>query len=207
MIGYLDGTLATRHPGGLFLEVGGVGYRLSCSSTTLAALPPAGERCRLFTHLHVREDLLALYGFASEAEQGMFEALLGVSGIGPKVALGICSAFTPDALRRALVTDDVTALASVPGIGKRTAQRMVLDLKEKLSLPDLQVAGPAQGATAGARSALENLGYSPSEVRTVLAEMNPAPGDTIEDLVRSALTALARPVMVSTDVETAERGS
>ncbi|MBA2274109.1 MAG: Holliday junction branch migration protein RuvA [Actinobacteria bacterium] len=199
MIGYLEGTLAARRPGGLFLEVGGVGYRLSCSATTLATLPPAGERCRVYTHLHVREDVLALYGFASEAEQGIFEALLGVSGVGPKVALGVCSAFTPDTLRRALVNDDVAALASVPGIGKRTAQRMVLDLKEKLALPDLQVAGPAQGVTAGARSALENLGYSPSEVRSALGELNPAPGESVEDIVRAALSALARPIVVSAD--------
>ena len=197
MIGYLDGTLAARQPHGVFLEVGGVGYRLSCSATTLATLPPAGERCRLFTHLHVREDMLALYKFASEAEQDIFEALLGVSGIGPKVALGICSAFSPDALRRALVTDDVAALASVPGIGKRTAQRMVLELKEKLALPDLQVAGPAQGAAAGARSALENLGYSPSEVRAALNDLDPAPGDSVGDIVRAALSVLARPVVVT----------
>jgi len=207
VIGYLKGTLAARHPSHLFLEVGGVGYRLSCSATTLATLPSAGERCRLYTHLHVREDILALYGFASEAEQSIFEALLGVSGVGPKVALGVCSAFTPDALRRALVTDDVAALASVPGIGKRTAQRMVLDLKEKLALPDLQVAGPAQGAAAGARSALENLGYSPSEVRGALGDLNPAPGESVEDIVRAALSVLARPMVVSGDGETAEPGS
>lgn len=207
MIGYLDGTVAVRHPNGLFLEVGGVGYRLSCSATTLATLPSAGERCRLFTHLHVREDVLALYGFASEAEQGIFEALLGVSGVGPKVALGICSAFTPDALRQALVTDDVTALASVPGIGKRTAQRMVLDLKEKLALPDLQVAGPAQAPAAGARSALENLGYSPPEVRGALNELSPAAGESVEDIVRAALSVLGRPMVVSADGETSERGS
>lgn len=199
MIGYLDGIVGARHPGGLFLEVGGVGYRLSCSSTTLAALPPPGERCRLFTHLHVREDVLALYGFGSEAEQAIFEALLGVSGVGPKVALGVCSAFAPDSLRRALVTDDVAALASVPGIGKRTAQRMILDLKEKLALPDLQIAGPAEGSSAGARSALENLGYSPSEVREALGELDPAPGDSVEEIVRAALSVLGRPMVVSVD--------
>ncbi|MBA3349979.1 MAG: Holliday junction branch migration protein RuvA [Actinobacteria bacterium] len=209
MIGYLDGIVAARHPGGLFLEVGGVGYRLSCSATTSAALPSGGERCRLFTYLHVREDVLALYGFASEAEQGVFEALLGVSGVGPKVALGVCSAFTPDALRRALVTDDVPALASVPGIGKRTAQRMVLELKEKLALPDLQVAGQAGGATAGARSALENLGYSPAEVRDALGELSQAPGESVENIVRAALAVLARPMLVPVDGDpaTAERGS
>ena len=209
MIGYLAGIVGARHPGGLFLEVGGVGYRLSCSATTMATLPGIGESCRLFTHLHVREDVLALYGFGSEAEQAIFEALLGVSGIGPKVALGVCSAFTPDALRRALVTDDVAALASVPGIGKRTAGRMILDLKEKLALPDLQIAGPVGGAAAGARSALENLGYSPSEVRAALGALNPAPGESVEDIVRAALSALGRPMVVEAegDLERAEEGS
>ncbi|MDQ3952025.1 MAG: Holliday junction branch migration protein RuvA, partial [Actinomycetota bacterium] len=134
---------------------------------------------------------LALFGFATESEQRIFEALLGVNGVGPKVALQVCSAFTPDALRKALVTDDVAAISAVPGIGKKTAQRMVLDLKEKLALPDLEVVGVRPDALSKARSALENLGYSSGEVRVALSEAGPADEATVEDIVKSALRVLA----------------
>ena len=141
--------------------------------------------------MHVREDVLALYGFSSEAEQRIFEALLSVAGIGPKVALQLCSAFTPDAFRKALVTDDVAAISSVPGIGKKTAQRILLDLKEKLELPDLALVGSQPDTLARARSALENLGYSPGEVRAALGEVQLSADDAIEDVIKSALKVLA----------------
>jgi holliday junction DNA helicase RuvA len=191
MIGFLDGRVAAVGPAGCFVDVGGVGYRLSCSATTLSALPAEGERVRVWTHVHVREDALGLFGFISESEQQMFEALIGVAGVGPKVALGICSAFTPDSFRRTLATDDVAAIASVPGIGKKTAQRILVDLKEKLSIPDLQIVGNGSDALAKARSALENLGYSAGEVRAALGEVQPAPTDNVEDVVKSALKVLA----------------
>jgi Holliday junction DNA helicase RuvA len=111
--------------------------------------------------------------------------------VGPKVALQVCSAFAPDELRRALVTDDVAGLASVPGIGKKTAQRIVLDLKEKLALPDLEVVGARPDSLAQARSALENLGYSPGEVRAALGEVDPGPDDGVQEVVKSALRVLA----------------
>lgn len=191
MIGFLSGTVAGRDPDGCFLEVGGVGYKLSCSATTLAALPPEGGGARLWTHLHVREDALALYGFATEAEQRMFEALIAVSGVGPKVALQLCSAFSVESFRRALVTDDVAAISSVPGIGKKTAQRILLDLKEKLSLPDLALVGSQPDTLSKARSALENLGYSPGEVRVALGDLEVAETDSVETVVKSALRSLA----------------
>ncbi len=191
MIGFLRGTVAGRSPDGCFLDVAGVGYRLACSATTLAALPSDGREARLWTHLYVREDALSLFGFATESEQRIFEALLGVNGVGPKVALQVCSAFTPDALRKALVTDDVAAISSVPGIGKKTAQRMILDLKEKLALPDLEVVGARPDALSKARSALENLGYSAGEVRVALSEAVPADEASVEDIVKSALRVLA----------------
>lgn len=146
---------------------------------------------KLWTHTHVREDLLALFGFSTEAEQKIFEALLTVSGVGPKVALVVCSSFTPESFRRTLVTDDVAALSSVPGIGKKTAQRILLDLKEKLALPDLEVVGSRSDAFAKARSALENLGYSAGEVRAALGEIDAHDDQPVEDLVRSALKVLA----------------
>lgn len=191
MIGFLEGHVAGRTGDGCFLDVAGVGYRLFCSGHTLAALPREGERIRLWTHTYVREDALALYGFATESEQAMFEALLGVAGVGPKVALAVCSAFTSEHFRRALVTDDVAGISSVPGIGKKTAQRILLDLKEKLDLPDLALVGAQHDALSLARSALENLGYSPGEVRAALGEVAPEADEGVEDVIKSALKVLA----------------
>ena len=191
MIGFLRGEVAARGTEDCLLDVGGVGYRVACSATTLGALPRVGETTRLFTHMHVREDVLALFGFATETERTMFEALLSVSGVGPKVALQLCSAFQPDAFRRALVTDDIDAISSVPGIGKKTAARVVLDLKEKLDLPDLALVGTKPDTLAKARSALENLGYSAGEVRAALGQLAPDETETVEAVVRSALRVLA----------------
>lgn len=189
MIGFLEGEVATRTHDACVVNVGGVGYRVGCSASTLAELPPDGATVRLWTHLRMRDDALALYGFATEAERRMFEALITVAGVGPKVALQVCSAFSPDALRRALATDDVAAIAAIPGIGKKTAQRVVVDLKERWSLPDVHVIGGDGDALSQARAALENLGYSPAEVRAALAEVGPA--EDVETAVRAALAALA----------------
>jgi Holliday junction DNA helicase RuvA len=193
VIGSLNGTVIARRPDGCLLEVSGVGYQIACSATTMSTVPPVGSEVRLFTHLHVREDALALYGFAIEGERLMFEALIGVSGVGPKVALQVCSSFTPEAFRKALVTDDVDAICAIPGIGKKTAARMVLDLKEKLDLPDLALVGSKSGdkLIAQARSALENLGYSSGEVRVALGEISPEEDASIEELIRTALKVLA----------------
>jgi holliday junction DNA helicase RuvA len=191
MIGFLSGTLAGRAEDGCLLNVHGVGYALSCSSATLAALPGEGKPTRLYTHLQVRDDALVLFGFASEAERYLFELLLGVSGVGPRVALGLCSALSPEEFRRALVSEDAGALAAVPGVGKKTAARIVLDLKEKLSLPDLQVTSNGANSVAEARSALENLGYSGAEVRSALSEVGAAPDDPVGAVIKSALKVLA----------------
>ena len=191
MIGFLEGTVAGRTADGCFIDVGGIGYRVSCSGHTLSALPRDGERARLWTHTYVREDALALFGFATESEQAMFMALLSVAGVGPKVALAVCSAFTAEHFRRALVTDDVGAISSVPGIGKKTAQRILLDLKEKLDLPDLALVGSQPDTLAQARSALENLGYSPGEVRAALGEVAPDADVDVEGVIKSALKVLA----------------
>jgi Holliday junction DNA helicase RuvA len=189
VIGFLRGRLAAKTTDGCFVDIGGVGYRVTCSATTLAGLPPAGRDCRLWTHLHVREDSLALYGFSTEAEQKMFEGLLGVSGIGPKAALALCSAFSPESFARALVADDAGSIASVPGIGRKTAQRLLVDLKDELAGLDGDGHGP--DPLGRARSALENLGYSPGEVRSALAEVSVAADDSIEAVVRAALRRLA----------------
>jgi Holliday junction DNA helicase RuvA len=191
MIAFVDGLLAMKGVDSCVIDVNGVGYRASCSSQTLAALPHEGERARLWIHTYVREDVLALYGFAAQPEQRIFEALLSVSGVGPKVALQLCSGFSPEAFRKALVTDDVATISSVPGIGKKTAQRILLDLKEKLELPDLSVVGSRPDVLSQARSALENLGYSPGEVRAALGELQPSAEDKVADVIKSALKVLA----------------
>jgi Holliday junction DNA helicase RuvA len=191
MIGFLEGVVAAKLPEHCFIDVGGVGYRVRCSATTMSTLPPEGGRTRLWTHVYVREDQLSLFGFSTESEQHMFEALLAVAGVGPKVALQVCGAFTTDAFRRAIGADDVGSIASVPGIGKKTAQRIVVDLKERLSIPDLHVLGAGRDTIALARSALENLGYSPGEVRAALGEVQPGDDDGVEDVVKSALRVLA----------------
>lgn len=191
MIGYVRGDVAGRGADHCFIDVGGVGYRLTCSATTLRSLPADDKPVKLWTYTHVREDALALFGFSTEAEQRTFEALLTVSGVGPKVALQVCSAFTPDQFRRALVTGDADGIASVPGIGRKTAQRILIDLKEKLDLPDLEIAGSSPDALHKARSALENLGYSSSEIREALSDLEAAEDSTVEDVVRGALKVLA----------------
>jgi len=191
VIGFLQGAVAGRTADGCFIDVSGVGYRLTCSARTIAALPADGREVRLFTHVHVREDALALFGFESESEQRIFELLIAVGGVGPKVALAVCSAFSAEDLRRALVSDDVAAISSVPGIGKKTAQRIVLELKENLALPDLALVGDGPDTVTKARSALENLGYSPGEVRVALNEIALKDDHSVEDLVRAALKELS----------------
>ncbi|MGH2750330.1 MAG: Holliday junction branch migration protein RuvA [Actinomycetota bacterium] len=191
MIGFLHGKVAGRTSDGCLVDVNGVGYRVVCSTRTLGAMPPEDRPVKLFTHTHVREEALALFGFASEAEQRIFELLIGANGVGPKVALAVCSTFSPEDLRRALVTDDVAAISSVPGIGRKTAQRIVLELKEKMSLPDLELVGTGPDTIVKARSALENLGYSPGEVRVALNETGVEDDEGVEDVVRRALKALA----------------
>lgn len=189
MIGFLRGTVIASSESGCLIDVGGVGYRLNCPISTLGSLTP-GSEARVWTHLNVREDALTLYGFATEGELRMFEALLSVSGVGPKAALGICGTLAPESFRRALVTDDLDTLSSVPGVGKKTAQRIVLDLKEKMGLPDLAIVGGSGDALARARSALQNLGYSAAEVREALSEVD-ATDLPVEQVVRTALKALA----------------
>lgn len=190
MIGFLEGRVAGRDGDGCFLAVNGVGYRVLCSGHTIAALPRDGAVTRLWTHTHVREDALALYGFAAEAEQRMFEALIGVSGVGPKVGLSVCSAFTPQAFRAALAADDAAAIATVPGIGRKTAQRIVIELKDRFT------AGAGADVRGSARSeavaALETLGYSPGEAREALAMASVEPDAPVEQVLKSALKVLAR---------------
>ncbi|MDP8937264.1 MAG: Holliday junction branch migration protein RuvA [Actinomycetota bacterium] len=195
MIGRLRGRLVARSPRGeATVEVGGIGYRVSVSPATLAALGPTGAEVVVHTHLHVREDALTLYGFPAADERDCFEALLGAHGVGPALALAIVSVHPPSQLRRVLVEGDLDALTLVPGVGRKTAARLLIELKARLDVPesDLAAAGvDGNGAAplAELRVALAGLGYEAEEVRRVAGEL-PADGD-LETLLRSALRLLA----------------
>ncbi|MEA3075320.1 MAG: holliday junction helicase RuvA [Actinomycetota bacterium] len=201
MIGSLRGSLLDRTAKGeVLVEVGGVGYRVSVPTTAHGVLGDLGSPVFLHIHTHVREDAIVLYGFTTADERAAFEALLGTHGVGPAVALAILSVHSPNALRRAVATDDVDALTLVPGIGKKTAARLLLELKSRLDLPDgddgrvLSIVGPGgkiapPTARNEVRNALAALGYGVEEVREAVREL-PEDG-AVEDLLRTALRQLA----------------
>jgi Holliday junction DNA helicase RuvA len=191
VIGSLRGCVLERSASGeVLLEVGGVGYRLHVPAGALTDLHP-GREAFVFTHLHVRDDAMVLYGFSTRDERDTFEALIGTTGVGPKLALAMLSAHSPAGLRRALLEDDLAALTLVPGVGKRTAQRLLVELKSRLEVPelDLSEAGGSPAPRAEVRAALAGLGYDADEVRDVVAQL-PEEG-TVEELLRDALKRLA----------------
>lgn len=191
MIARLRGSPAGRTAEGLVVDVGGVGYLVAATPTVLARADGARE-VAVETYLHVREDALQLYGFADAAERELFVELLAVSGIGPKVALAVVSSAQPSELRRAIALGDAARFQAIPGIGKKTAERIVLELKEKLAWTDDVVALPtAAGATPAhvvARDALVELGYSVSEAEHALAAVDPAlpPEERVREALRGA---------------------
>jgi Holliday junction DNA helicase RuvA len=191
MIGSLRGSVLERVPTGeAIVEVGGVGYRVLVPLSALGILVP-GEPTFLFTHLHVRDDALVLYGFPSRVERDTFELLIGATGVGPKLALAICSVHSPSSLQRALADDDVAALTLVPGVGKRTAQRLILELQARFEMPGVVLADgdAAPGARAQVRDALASLGYEPDEVRDAVSDLTD--DGPVEQLLREALRHLA----------------
>ncbi|MGI9666980.1 MAG: Holliday junction branch migration protein RuvA [Acidimicrobiia bacterium] len=188
MIGRLTGTIVERGPERVVVDVNGVGYDIAVTPRTLAELPGLGEAVVLHTYLYVREDQLSLYGFDSVADKDLFHTLLGVSGVGPKVALAILSTLTYEQLRVAVRSDDIPALTDVPGIGKRSAQKLLLELKPKMDIADGDIS--ASGPLSEVREALTGLGYSPEEIRGTLASL---PADmTVEDMVRVSLKELGK---------------
>ena len=196
MIGFLRGKVAGLSPDSCFLDVQGVGYRVFVSASTRSRLR-SGEEAMLYTHLAVREDAMLLYGFLQQEEYDLFQLLISVSGIGPKVALGILSAIGVGDLCRALRGQQITALTKLPGIGKKTAERMILELKDKVgSVDDGAVAeGEELTAFAGgthaeeAMAALLTLGYSAAEIEPVLCRAGHC--STAEEMIRFALRAFA----------------
>ncbi|MFN8037813.1 MAG: Holliday junction branch migration protein RuvA [Acidimicrobiales bacterium] len=197
MIGSLRGTLLDRTGDGeVLVEVQGVGYRVTVSPSTVVQLGEVGADVFLHVHHHIREDAQTLYGFRSRDERVCFEALLSAHGVGPALALAILSVHDPAGLARVLADDDIAALCLVPGVGKKTAARLLIELKSRLEVPELAATpvvsvGGAGGASARAdvRDALANLGYGPDEVATVLRDL-PDDGDA-SDLLKAALQRLA----------------
>lgn len=187
MIGRLRGVLAARTPEGCLVEVGGVGYEVAMPSRDLAMLPAVGEEIVVHTHLHVREDQMALFGFGSEDGRSVFRLLLGTSGVGPRLALAVLGTLSPDRIRAAILAEDVDALVAVPGIGKRSAQKLVLDLRARMALPVGDI--PSGGALGAVRGALESLGYAAAEIRDAVDGLE---GDDVEGLLRAALQRLGR---------------
>lgn len=194
MIERLRGAVVAKAADGVVIDVGGVGFRLETSSVTLRDVPAVGTEMTVFTHLNVREDALQLYGFSSEEERELFRLFIGVSKIGPKLALAALSCRRAPDLKRALALGDVALFASVPGIGKKTAERLILELREKVgTIPGWPAvaAGGAGDVVAGgdlplARAALMELGFTLQEADSLLVGMEP--GLSVEDMVRMALS-------------------
>jgi holliday junction DNA helicase RuvA len=199
VIGSLRGSILDCDGTELLVEVGGVGYRLQVTPNTVVSAGDVGDDVFVWVHHHIREDNQQLYGFTSRDERNVFEVLIGTHGVGPALALAILSVHTPSALRLALATDDVGALCLVPGVGKKTAARLLVELKSRLDLGEVDLTDTAitasstvahlPNAHADVREALVGLGYGLDEIAGALREL-PADGDTSE-LLRAALQRLA----------------
>ena len=189
MIHRLRGTLVEKDAEGVVLDAGGVGYRASASLATLRALPSVGEECVIHTRMVVREDAMLLFGFATKEERTTFDALIGVSKVGPKLALAVLSAMSPAEIAEAVARGDVMKFASVPGLGRKSADRLVLELKGKdiaVFTPEPTVSGDGGGGPyMEAREALTGLGYSLEEAEKALNSIPPQ--DTVEKYIKEAL--------------------
>jgi Holliday junction DNA helicase RuvA len=184
MIGTLTGRIAERRPPFLLLEVSGVGYEIEAPLSTFADLPQGDDAVRLYTHLLVRDDGQYLYGFASAAERRLFRALIKTSGVGAKLALAILSGLSVDEFARAVSTRDTATLKRLPGIGQKTAERLLVEMADRLK--SVEAVAPGGDALAEAGSALAALGYKPREVAAMLANER-ADGRPSEVIVRAAL--------------------
>lgn len=192
MIEFVDGTLASASPTHLVVEVGGVGMMLNIPLSSFDTSIKVGDRVRMFTHLHVREDILALYGFATAAERSLFRLLIAVSGIGPPMAQKILSGMSLTDFAELLEAGDAKGLTRIKGIGQKTAQRLILELKDRISDIGISDRGGAAAAEAGspvaeATAALVGLGASPVQARKVVEQVA-AKGDlTVEEIIKEAL--------------------
>ena len=198
MIGHLRGRLAAKHPPQLVVDVGGVGYELEAPMSTFYGLPAVGAEVSLHTHLVVREDAHVLFGFGTERERALFRELIKVSGVGPRIALAILSGVNVDEFQRCVEAEDVASLVRVPGFGRKTAVRLVIEMRDRLKATGGTTSGALPGTSTGsaatpqaeAFSALVALGYKPAEVTRLLQKVDPSATST-EDLIRHALRAAA----------------
>jgi Holliday junction DNA helicase RuvA len=199
MIGFLRGRLTAKQPPSLVIEVSGVGYEIEAPMSTFYGLPAVGSDVHLFTHLVVREDAHILFGFATERERRLFRELLKVSNVGPKLALALLSGMSVDNFLMCIEAQEVDALVRIPGVGRKTAERLLIEMKDRIrhldALPGVAAAAgaaqPQSGAQAEAFSALVALGYKPAEVTRLLKGVDPA-AQTTEDIIRRALQAAAQ---------------
>jgi len=196
MIGRLQGVLLRKEPPALMLDVGGVGYELEAPMTTFYELPAVGERVTLYTHLVVREDAHLLYGFVREAQRRLFRELLKVNGVGPRVALAVLSGLSDEEFSRCVAEEDIARLTKVPGIGRKTAERLVIEMRDKLPkdipMPASAAAGPAvpSDPVSEAVSALVALGYKPNEASRAVRGAS-TKGLSAEEIIRQALKGMA----------------
>jgi len=189
MIGFLKGTLVAKRPPELIVDVGGIGYELEAPMSTFYRLPESGKPLTLLTHLLVREDAHMLYGFSTEAERALFRNLLKVSGVGARIALGILSGISAEGFRRCVLERDLVTLTRIPGIGRKTAERLLVEMADRMAQPGVDEStgeGAVNGAEGEAHGALLALGYKPAEVTRMLADLDTARLNA-EELIREAL--------------------
>jgi Holliday junction DNA helicase RuvA len=198
MIGSVRGRIASKTPPQLMVDVGGVGYELEAPMSTFFHLPAVGEEVSLLTHLVVREDAHVLYAFATDGERRLFRNLIKVSGVGPKIALALLSGISVEAFSRCVVNEDITALTKVPGIGRKTAERLVIEMRDRLGDPAVPAVAGVMPVAIGANpeseayGALIALGYRPAEATRLLKTAGPGTHST-EELIRRALQGANRP--------------
>lgn len=197
MIGFLRGTVVAKAPPQLIVDVGGVGYELESPMSTFYSLPAIGEPVRLLTHLVIREDAHVLYGFATEDERRLFRNLLRISGVGPKIALAILSGVTVQGFAQSVQSQDAAALTRIPGVGRKTAERLIVEMRDRLGALEAP-AGMRPGASAASNnaeneafSALVALGYSAAEATRLIKAVGPGEHG-VEELIRRALQGAAR---------------
>lgn len=202
MIAYIKGILAETEGDRIVVETGGIGYQIFVPLSVFDRLPARREQVQIYTYFAVREDAMSLYGFLTRDDREVFRLLLGVNGIGPKAALGVLSTLTPDELRMAVLSGDEKAIARAPGLGKKTAQKVILELKDKMSLQDAldkfsehagQTAGTAAAGTANiseAVAALQALGYSASESMAAVRKIEGTAEMDVEEILKQALKYL-----------------
>ena len=200
MIAFIEGKIAEKNPGELVINAGGVGFSLMCSNTTISAAPEMDKVWRCYTVMNVREDAMELFGFATKQEREMFRRLCSVTGVGAKTALGILSSLPLRDLSIAIVTGDITSLSRAPGIGKKTAQRIVLELKDKVEQQDVSlpkggasaapVAVPVGGIHKEAQAALQALGYTSAEAARAINLVRDQ-ADTVDQLILAAVRQMS----------------